>query len=126
MSGLDKYRKKVSAQKRRGILAAAHRVFQGEGFDGGTMAEIAKLADVSTATLYKHFDSKEELFCAVVEGLPIDAQREWLLLSAIEPLWRVTRQSYQLSNQLTWLLKLANNLPEELPTESTEEAEAVA
>jgi TetR/AcrR family transcriptional regulator of autoinduction and epiphytic fitness len=31
------------------------------------MAEIAREADVSTATLYKHFDSKEALFAAVIK-----------------------------------------------------------
>lgn len=39
------------------------------------MAEIARQADVSTATLYKHFSSKDVLFVAVVEdaysGAPI-------------------------------------------------------
>ncbi len=35
------------------------------GFAGTGMAEIARHADVSTATLYKHFESKEELFSEI-------------------------------------------------------------
>ena len=47
------------------------------------MAEIARAADVSTATLYKHFSSKEELFSeiAVQHIEPFNAQAEELLPS---------------------------------------------
>lgn len=65
-SGLENYRRRVSATKRRSILDAGREEFQGNGFTHAAMAEIARKADVSTATLYKHFNSKEELFAAVV------------------------------------------------------------
>ncbi|PCJ72011.1 MAG: hypothetical protein COA62_05520 [Rhodobiaceae bacterium] len=48
-------------------MEAARAEFQGNGFTHAAMAEIARKADVSTATLYKHFGSKEELFNAVIE-----------------------------------------------------------
>jgi len=77
--GLESYRRRVSEQKRRSIMEAARAEFQDCGFTHAAMAEIARKADVSTATLYKHFGSKEELFGAVIEesyaliGIDLDA-----------------------------------------------------
>jgi TetR/AcrR family transcriptional regulator of autoinduction and epiphytic fitness len=51
--------------KRTSILAAALAHFLKHGYRGAAMAGIARDADVSTATLYKHFASKEDLFVAV-------------------------------------------------------------
>ena len=65
--GLESYRRQVSESKHKAILEAAEDIFLAEGFNKAAMVDIAKKADVSTATLYKHFASKEELFNAVVE-----------------------------------------------------------
>lgn len=65
--GLETHRKKISAQKRTAILKAARENFLTNGYSRAGMAEIAREADVSTATLYKHFASKEALFSAVVK-----------------------------------------------------------
>jgi TetR/AcrR family transcriptional regulator, regulator of autoinduction and epiphytic fitness len=64
--GLATYRKSVSETKRAAILKAARTNFLRDGYSRAAMAEIAREADVSTATLYKHFASKEMLFAAVV------------------------------------------------------------
>lgn len=66
--GLESYRRRVSESKRKSIMEAAGAEFQGNGFTHAAMAEIARKADVSTATLYKHFGSKEELFSSIVEA----------------------------------------------------------
>jgi TetR/AcrR family transcriptional regulator of autoinduction and epiphytic fitness len=47
-------------------LKAGRDNFLKNGYSRAAVAEIAREADVSTATLYKHFASKEELFAAVV------------------------------------------------------------
>ncbi|MEQ8269111.1 MAG: TetR/AcrR family transcriptional regulator [Parvibaculum sp.] len=65
--GLEDYRRSVSETKRAAILKAARRNFLIGGYSKAAMAEIARDADVSTATLYKHFSSKETLFRAVIE-----------------------------------------------------------
>ncbi|TKJ80312.1 TetR/AcrR family transcriptional regulator [Pseudomonas sp. CFBP13509] len=52
--------------KREAILAAASQVFQGAGFEGASMGEIAALVGGSKATLYGYFSSKEELFVAAM------------------------------------------------------------
>ncbi|MEN6543025.1 TetR/AcrR family transcriptional regulator [Parvibaculum sp.] len=65
--GLEEYRRSVSESKHAAILKAGRKHFLEYGYSGAAAAEIAREADVSTATLYKHFASKEELFAAVVK-----------------------------------------------------------
>src|ERR1700722_490986 len=52
--------------KRRQILEGARAVFLAQGFDAASMGEIARAAGVSKGTLYVYFESKEELFQAIV------------------------------------------------------------
>ncbi len=66
---------KASA-KQNDVLRAAIEEFAHVGLMGTTMEHIAKRAQVSKRTLYKHFASKEALFDEVVR----------LLLARIEPL----------------------------------------
>lgn len=51
--------------KREQILEGARRVFTSVGFDAASMSDIAREADVSKATLYVYFTSKEQLFAAI-------------------------------------------------------------
>jgi len=51
---------------RERILSAALRVFAAHGFVGATMAMIAERAGLGTASLYRYYPSKNELFDAVV------------------------------------------------------------
>ena len=52
--------------KRRQILEGARTVFLNDGFDGASMNDIARVAGVSKGTLYVYFDSKEQLFEALI------------------------------------------------------------
>jgi len=72
--GLENYRRTVSEAKRAAILRAGSEVFLRDGFSRAPVAEIARNADVSTATLYKHFESKEVLFVAVVRDTLANVQ----------------------------------------------------
>lgn len=51
--------------KRRQIVEGARRVFTSVGFDAASMSDIAREADVSKATLYVYFTSKEQLFADI-------------------------------------------------------------
>lgn len=62
---IESYRLTIKESKRSDILKAALANFLARGYTGAAMAEIAADADVSTATLYKNFASKEALFTAV-------------------------------------------------------------
>jgi AcrR family transcriptional regulator len=57
-----------AAQKRAAILAAARVRFAADGLEGAAMERIAAEAGVSTATLYRQFPSKLDLFAAVLRG----------------------------------------------------------
>lgn len=54
------------AAKREAILAAAARRFAQDGLDRASVETIASEAEVSTATLYRQFPSKLDLFAAVL------------------------------------------------------------
>lgn len=54
-----------SAAKRCAILKAAMARFRRDGYARAAMEDIARDAQVSTATLYRHFSSKAALFDAV-------------------------------------------------------------
>jgi AcrR family transcriptional regulator len=54
--------------KRRQIMDGARTVFLSAGFDGASMNDIARSAGVSKGTLYAYFNSKEELFEAIIRG----------------------------------------------------------
>lgn len=49
-------------------MGAGTSVFLEEGFGPASMDEIARRAAVSKATIYSHFESKHELFGAIVTG----------------------------------------------------------
>ncbi len=52
--------------KRRQVIDGARAVFLNAGFDGASMNDIARAAGVSKGTLYAYFDSKEQLFEALI------------------------------------------------------------
>lgn len=58
----------VEAKKRLDIIDGARRVFFHKGFDGASMDEIARTAAVSKATIYVYFESKADLFSALVQA----------------------------------------------------------
>jgi AcrR family transcriptional regulator len=55
------------SSKRRQILDGARKVFMDLGFDGASMGEIARAAQVSKGTLYVYFADKTALFEAILE-----------------------------------------------------------
>jgi AcrR family transcriptional regulator len=54
-------------RRRADILRAAKRVFARKGFYATTIADIAKAAKLSYGSVYWYFDSKENLFHAVMD-----------------------------------------------------------
>lgn len=51
---------------RNKIIKAARSLFSEKGFKGATTAEIAKTAEISEGTIYRHFSSKTELLMECV------------------------------------------------------------
>jgi AcrR family transcriptional regulator len=55
-------------RRRADILRAAKRVFAKKGFHATTIADVAKAARLSYGSVYWYFDSKENLFHAVIDN----------------------------------------------------------
>jgi AcrR family transcriptional regulator len=58
-------RREQAAAPRRDILAAAQRLFEGQGYSATTMAAIAKEAGVVTKTVYAAFETKSGVLRAL-------------------------------------------------------------
>ncbi len=56
-----------AAARREQILAIALNVFAREGYHGSSMNDVADAAGVTKPVLYQHFDSKRELYVALLE-----------------------------------------------------------
>ncbi|MGJ3231786.1 MAG: TetR/AcrR family transcriptional regulator [Oceanicaulis sp.] len=65
---LEAFRKQRAEEKRANILKSAAAAFMSEGYSGARMEAVARAADVSTATLYGYFNSKEALLASVIEA----------------------------------------------------------
>lgn len=58
-------RERQKSARRDAILAAARKVFAREGFQGTTIADIAREAGVAAGTVYLYYASKIDLFAAL-------------------------------------------------------------
>src|SRR3954453_13012093 len=70
-------RERKKAQTRQLIAETARRLFAERGFEAVRVSEVAEAADVSDATVFNYFPSKEDLFYSGLEAF------EEELLSAI-------------------------------------------
>lgn len=70
------------AATRERIVAAAERLFAERGYSGVSMPAIAAAAGITAGAIYKHFESKEQLFFTVVrraiEAAPTTTEAEGL------------------------------------------------
>ncbi len=90
------------AERRQRILLAAREVFAKEGFRNAEVKTIATLAGVGKATIYKHFDSKEDLLLSVVQA-DLQAIRDialTYLVGAGHPLQRFENACLAIANYL--------------------------
>ncbi len=72
-------RERKKEQTRQQISAAARRLFFERGYDAVTVAQVAEEADVSEATVFNYFRTKEELFFSGMhsfEAALVDAVRQ--------------------------------------------------
>ena len=68
---------------RERILVAAGDLFHKQGIHGVGVEAIAEAADTNKMTLYRHFDSKDELIAEWVRGMIAHKEQEWTDLSAV-------------------------------------------
>jgi AcrR family transcriptional regulator len=67
-------REERKAQNRAKLLAAARKVFAEKSLGAATARDIVRATDLATGTFYNYFDSKEEVFTALVDELATKAR----------------------------------------------------
>jgi len=63
--GVAERKEREKEQRRQEIISAAEKVFFKKGIDNATMDDVAEQAELSKATLYLYFSSKEEIYSAI-------------------------------------------------------------
>ncbi len=74
-----------AAERRQAVIDAAVRVFSAGSYRCCTTAEIARAAGVSEPILYRHFESKRDLYLAVVDHIWTELRRACEDAVAAEP-----------------------------------------
>jgi AcrR family transcriptional regulator len=64
-------------ERRAQILGAAAAAFSREGFAATSMDEVATEAGITKLIVYRHFDSKEELYRAILEEVATRLGERW-------------------------------------------------
>ena len=105
-------RKRLTAEERReSILVAGRAVFLEQGLNGARTRTIAERAGITEAVLYRHFESKEEIFEAAVLT-PLRAMLEDLLERSRALLaGEETRSRLVMRLESLWLERLAEIVP---------------
>lgn len=73
------------AERREAILEASLHLFAQHGLHGVTTRQIAEAAGVSEALLYRHFDSKEDLYTELQRFCLAETMRAADKVAALEP-----------------------------------------
>jgi len=64
-------------QRRSQLIDTATKLFAKSGFAATTTAAIAEAAGVTEPVLYRHFQSKQDLFIAITRKMSDDTLKEW-------------------------------------------------
>lgn len=63
----DSYHQRIKEEKRTAAVRAAMALFLEQGYERTSLQQVARRAEVSTATLFKRFPTKAALFEAIIE-----------------------------------------------------------
>lgn len=84
----SKIRTEQRAATRRALLRESRRLFAAKGYGAVGLSEIVTAAGVTKGALYHQFDSKAELFAAVLEQVQIEVgERVAAAADAVEDRW---------------------------------------
>ncbi len=88
----------TSEDRKKQILDSAINVFVENGYIGSTTAEIAKAANISEVTLFRHFATKKDIFIASIEPIVVNTLKE--SITASKDLNTVEKLEYILTERL--------------------------
>ena len=71
-------------ERRAQILGAAATAFAESGFAATSMADVARAAGITKLIVYRHFDSKADLYREILEQVARRLADEWLTVSDVE------------------------------------------
>ncbi|MGE0278552.1 MAG: TetR/AcrR family transcriptional regulator [Nitrospiraceae bacterium] len=63
----------TSEERRRQLIEVALQLFSQKGFRGTTTRDIAHAAGINEAIIFRHFDTKEDLYAALLTGKSVEA-----------------------------------------------------
>lgn len=96
---MNKSRTRMTKEDRRKqILEAAINVFVENGYNGATTLEIANAANISEVTLFRHFDSKKEIFNLAIEPIIFTTLKE--SITASKDLSKIEQLEYILTERI--------------------------
>ncbi len=76
-------RERKTLRTRQEILDAARELFDKNPYDDVTMDDIAEQADLSRATLYNHFNSKEDIYFEIgIQGIKASSKKQKALIES--------------------------------------------
>jgi AcrR family transcriptional regulator len=67
MARTKEQNERITMATKKKIMAAGLKLFARKGFALTNIKEIAQSAGISTGLIYRHFSSKDELFCELIE-----------------------------------------------------------
>ena len=107
--------------REQAITASVNRLLSEKGFDAMTVDEVAAEVGIAKASLYKHFNSKEELACAAMVQAMQKAEAFLLDLNQTEeqgPTSSVSMNKLMATARWVLQLKLAGEMPS-LPSQNS-------
>ncbi len=82
---MKKTKKRMTGVERKlQIVEVATALFVKKGFKGTTTREVARMAGISEAVIFKHFSKKEVLYKAIIDSKCDDSQGGYRLMNAIK------------------------------------------
>lgn len=102
--GIQDRKERERKQRIELILESARKVITKKGYSSTTIEEIAAEAEVSTATIYLYFKSKDDLFMALAvkclefveaELVRIESKNHKTFIEDIDALWKAFTQAFR-------------------------------
>src|SRR5689334_1960185 len=92
-------------ERREQLMDVASRLFAKLGYEATTTAAIAESAGVTEPILYRHFNSKQEMFIAIVKAMSAQTMQHWqdLIAGVDDPSQQIRRISAEIPEHMAHL-----------------------